>query len=108
GQDLPAFHHPVFWCKHSPLKPLQMKLKRSYHITIILLLVLVTACKEGFLDRRPLNQISEPEFWKTTSDLEVYLNNLYGALPQWGSHDAGPYWKDNNSDNMVPGLYNLR
>ncbi|MGX5819856.1 RagB/SusD family nutrient uptake outer membrane protein [Chitinophaga lutea] len=76
---------------------------------ILLLCTLFTfACNKSFLDKRPLNQISEPEYWKTTSDLEAYLNNLYGALPQWGSHDAGPYWADNNSDNMVPGLYNLR
>ena len=82
-------------------------MKSLYHI-LLLLAFLVCSCNKGFLDKRPLNQISEPEFWKTTSDLEVYLNNLYGALPQWGSHDAGPYWADNNSDNMVPGFYNLR
>ncbi|WP_119079164.1 RagB/SusD family nutrient uptake outer membrane protein [Chitinophaga alhagiae] len=82
-------------------------MKLFYHIGIILTL-LVCSCNDGFLDKRPLNQISQPEFWKTTGDLEVYLNNLYGSLPQWGSHDAGPYWADNNSDNMVPGLYNLR
>lgn len=84
-----------------------MKLKLTYHILIIAVL-LVCSCKKGFLDKRPLNQISEPEFWKTTSDLEIYLNNFYAALPEWGSHDAGPFWKDNNSDNMVPGLYNIR
>lgn len=82
-------------------------MKLFYHIGVIMML-LVCSCNDNFLDKRPLNQISQPEFWKTTGDLEVYLNNLYGALPQWGSHDAGPYWADNNSDNMVPGLYNLR
>lgn len=82
-------------------------MKSLCHI-LLLFTLLACACNKSFLDKRPLNQISEPEFWKTTGDLEVYLNNLYGALPQWGSHDAGPYWADNNSDNMVPGLYNLR
>ncbi|WP_343702104.1 RagB/SusD family nutrient uptake outer membrane protein [Chitinophaga sp.] len=82
-------------------------MKLFYHIGVIMML-LVCSCNDNFLDKRPLNQISQPEFWKTTGDLEVYLNNLYGSLPQWGSHDAGPYWADNNSDNMVPGLYNLR
>lgn len=83
---------------------------RHYHLyTILVFAVIFSAgCRKEFLDKRPLNQISEPEFWKTTSDLEVYLNNFYASLPDWGSHDGGPYWKDNNSDNMAPGLFNMR
>ncbi|CAL1516377.1 RagB/SusD family nutrient uptake outer membrane protein [Chitinophaga sp. MM2321] len=84
-----------------------MKIRSSYYIFLIAGL-LFTACQKGFLDQRPMDQISEPEFWKTTSDLEVYLNNFYASLPDWGSHNAGPYWVDNNSDNMAPGLFNTR
>lgn len=84
-----------------------MKYLISYIFTF-LLLACNFSCKKEFLTRNPLNQITEPEFWKTTSDMEVYLNNFYASLPDWGSHDGGPYWKDNNSDNMAPGLFNTR
>ncbi|GAA4309528.1 RagB/SusD family nutrient uptake outer membrane protein [Compostibacter hankyongensis] len=70
------------------------------------LVFLFSSCEKDFLDRKPLDQISQVEFWKTTSDMETYLNTLYASLPGWGTHDAGPFWIDNNSDNMVPGLYN--
>ncbi len=78
------------------------------YILLLMLLANCFSCKKEFLARNPLNQITEPEFWKTTSDLESYLNNFYASLPDWGSHDGGPYWKDNNSDNMAPGLFNTR
>lgn len=83
---------------------------KSKLLSIIFLALIGTfiSCKKEFLDKRPLNQITEPEFWKTTSDLEVYLNNFYAALPDWGSHSGGPAWIDNNSDNMAPGLFDTR
>lgn len=81
---------------------------KSIYILTILFVIIGVGCKKEFLNKTPLNQISEPEFWKTSSDLEVYLNNFYASLPDWGSHDGGPYWWDNNSDNMAPGLFNTR
>src|SRR5690606_12809813 len=68
-----------------------------------------TSCENGdFLEKEPLDQITEPAFWKTEKDLELYLNTFYALFPGWGSHDGGPFWWDNNSDNMIPGVFNAR
>ncbi len=81
---------------------------RTIHLYILFFFVVaITSCEKKFLDKKPLNQISEPEFWKTATDLETYLNNLYGFLPGWPTYGGGPSWEDNNSDNMAPGLYDL-
>lgn len=83
-----------------------MKIKLIY--CFFLLVAISYSCQKSFLDKRPLNQITDPEFWKTTGDLQSYLNTFYAFLPGWGTHDGGPFWKDNNSDNMAPGLFDQR
>jgi hypothetical protein len=70
---------------------------------------LLCACNQDeFLDESPLDQITETSYWKSESDLELYLNTFYALFPGWGSHDGGPFWRDNNSDNMVPGVFDAR
>lgn len=49
---------------------------------------LFNACNKN-LDRAPLDQISDPEFWKTDGDLELYVNNLYTQLPGWALSGSG-------------------
>lgn len=60
---------------------------------------------EDFLDREPLDQISQPQFWKTPAQLDAYIVGKYDWLPgdltAWG---LGYYVDDQNSDNMVSGL----
>ena len=62
--------------------------KIIYFLTICSTLLLVS-CNEDFLDRTPLDEISEPEFWKTTSDLELYANSFYNKLPGWSGSGFG-------------------
>lgn len=50
--------------------------------------ILFTACKKN-LDRTPLDQISDPEFWKSDGDLELYVNGLYTQLPGWLTTGSG-------------------
>jgi hypothetical protein len=50
--------------------------------------VMFVSCEKN-LDRTPLDQISDPEFWKTDGDLELYVNNLYGQLPGWLTTGSG-------------------
>ena len=66
--------------------------------SIILLFALVAfaiGCNKDFLDRAPLDTISEPEFWKTANDLQLYVNNMY--LNSW----KNPYTMDDGSDNAI-------
>lgn len=62
----------------------------------------IVSCNENFLERTPLDQISEPDFWKSTSDLELYANSFYNSLPTWSRVGTGfAYMPDNHSDISV-------
>lgn len=78
--------------------------------TIIILTVVATlfsAC-ESFLDKEPLDKIGAESYFKTSKDLELYVNQFYDAFPSFGSFGAGLFWSDDNSDNMVMEEYNVR
>lgn len=51
--------------------------------------VVFTSCKKNFLDLTPKDQISDPEFWKSTQDMELYVNGLYSVLPGWLTSGSG-------------------
>lgn len=57
---------------------------------------------EDFLDRKPLDEVSQATFWKTPEQLDAYIvgkyNWLPGQLTDWG---MGYYENDQTSDNMV-------
>jgi len=55
---------------------------------------------EDLLEKTPQDEISEPDFWKTEGDLELYLNGLYGVFPQWGGSGAAPS-KDLGTDIVI-------
>ena len=86
-------------------------LKISFMIFATLFLI---SCNDDFLERIPLDQISNESFWKTENDLKNYNNNFYnmakddihvpimigahnGFDSQWASH----YYMDGWSDNMA-------
>ncbi|WP_104384506.1 RagB/SusD family nutrient uptake outer membrane protein [Sphingobacterium sp. HMA12] len=78
------------------------------------LLSLNVSCNDDFMERQPLDKISDGNYWKTTNDLKLYLNSLYdknellAREDGWGS--IGPYgWDaDNGSDTEVRYTYNTR
>jgi len=78
-------------------------------IVILLLSWFFLACEDqNFLDQIPKDTPTEGYFWKTVNDLEVFANGFYPDLGGWPSHGGGPYWADNNSDNMIPGIPDQR
>ena len=64
-------------------------MKKIFYFLTIFSAVLMVSCDEDILDRTPLDEISEPEFWKTTSDLELYANSFYNKLPGWSGVGFG-------------------
>ena len=67
-------------------------MKKIFNISILTLAILlvISSCKKDFLDLTPADQISDPEFWKSTQDMELYVNGLYSVLPGWlGSGSGG-------------------
>lgn len=74
-------------------------MKKLNYILIACMAFVFVACKKDFLDRNPLDQISEPEFWKTKTDLELYANSFYPNLPSWASVGVGSSaMPDNGTD----------
>ena len=81
-------------------------MKKVFYILFISLGVLLFSCSDEFLERTPLNQISDPDFWKSDTDLELYLNRLYGAFGGWNLTGAGGTPIPDNGTDVVIGAGN--
>ncbi len=69
-----------------------------YLISALVMGIMLNSC-EDFLDRTPLDQISDPEFWKTETDLELYINGLYEYFEGYATVGMGGGWtKDCGTD----------
>ncbi|WP_316748107.1 RagB/SusD family nutrient uptake outer membrane protein [Pedobacter gandavensis] len=56
--------------------------------TLFLVMNLV-ACKKGFLDKSPLDSVNSTNFFKTASDLQIFVNGFYGRLaPQYNTQSG--------------------
>lgn len=85
--------------------------KIHYIIAIFLLGTLVYSCDEEYLERAPLDQISDADFWQSQNDLELFLNGFYDQFPGWDPSGGGmAATKDFGTDitlyspNRIPGL----
>ncbi len=47
------------------------------------------SCEEEILDRTPLDQISDPDFWTSQTDLELYVNQFYDDIEGWAPSGGG-------------------
>lgn len=81
---------------------------------VCLMVMGTTACNDDFLERYPLDRITNQNFWKTENDLAVYNNSLYDFLlddvniPILQAHDEGTgsnyasiWHQDEFADNMA-------
>ena len=60
-------------------------------IAAALLMGSFSSCSD-FLDRYPLEELSDESFWKTEKDAEMAVSNLYNVLPTW---DTLPFMVSN-------------
>ncbi|MCX6299428.1 MAG: RagB/SusD family nutrient uptake outer membrane protein [Bacteroidetes bacterium] len=63
--------------------------KTLYILSLLLGIVIIGSSCKKILDKSPQDQISDPQFWKTPADLQLYVNNLYSVLPGWNLSGAG-------------------
>lgn len=77
--------------------------KIKYFSILGVLVASLSSC-EDFLNRKPLDQISQETFWRTPEQLKAYIIRMYdwlpGTLTPWG---MGYFVTDVTSDNMVKG-----
>jgi len=77
--------------------------KRIIMKNILKLLILstifsLTSC-EDFLDRPPLDEISELDFFDNSDNLRTAVNGFYNDLPNWSSLNVGfNILPDSNTD----------
>ena len=64
--------------------------KISYILLIFAIGIFFNSCEKDLLNKTPQDQISDPDFWKTEGDLQLYLNRLYNSLPGWGGSGSAP------------------
>jgi hypothetical protein len=89
-------------------------MKKYIYKTGLLLfaLILFLSCNDEFLERYPLDVVSNTTFWGSESDLKVYNNSLYNlalngnSISFWQMGDANypersAWWYDNMSDNQA-------
>ena len=89
-------------------------MKQIKYIFIMALVITASSCNDEFLERAPLDEISDVSYWTSINDLKLYVNNLYNRNDLlahengWGS--IGPYgWDaDDGSDTQVRFEYNTR
>lgn len=74
-----------------------MKTKFLHIVTALLFAGFASSCSD-FLDRYPLDELSDASFWKTEEDAILAVTDIYGCLPTWDQDD------DINSDNAVMGI----
>jgi len=91
-----------------------MKNKYMKYGAVVCLMLLFGSCNDAFLERYPLDQISNETYWNTENDLLNYNNGLYGILrddqnypimmglgPGAGvRYYTGIWWQDEMSDNL--------
>jgi hypothetical protein len=62
-------------------------MKKVLYTFMIMLGLTISSC-DNLLDKTPLDQISDPQFWKTEGDLQLYINKIYENM----TGSAGGYW----------------
>ena len=77
-----------------------MKLK---YIFLFSATLLMGASCSDFLDKAPISDNVDGNFFTAENQLEPYCNNMYGLLPDHGTGTGtfGYFTTDNNSDNMT-------
>lgn len=70
----------------------------KYYI-IFCLFIFLSSCSDDFLDKQPLDAISSDNYWQTSTDLELYVNQFYTLFPFETRNDKNLL--DGSSDNLI-------
>lgn len=87
-------------------------------ISLSIIAIFFLSCNDDFMERYPLDQINDENFWKSEQDLELYCNDFYATYIRgfgydWGDSRIQPYgyteaaivYGDIISDNAAPASY---
>lgn len=83
-------------------------MKKIIYLIVFSFTVLTSCDLDDYLNKTPLDSITDVDYWKSASDLQLYVNQFYTMLPQFPSWGGGYLWDDSNSDNMASRFYDSR
>lgn len=91
---------------------------KLYKLSIALMLFILASCNNDFLERYPLDKLSDETFWTTQQDLELYCNDVYpdyivgfgygfgdATIYPYGYTQAAIAYGDVITDNAAPNSY---
>lgn len=91
---------------------------KRYSITILLALLVLAGCNNNFLEKYPLDKLSDETFWTTQQDLQLYCNDIYSdyivgfgygfgdaTISPYGYTQAAIVYGDVITDNAAPNSY---
>ncbi|KQC29806.1 RagB/SusD family nutrient uptake outer membrane protein [Flagellimonas eckloniae] len=64
-------------------------MKNIFKTFVLCSLICLSSCDDDFLERTPLDTITEASFYKTPQDLRTAANAFYADLPGWQSTSVG-------------------
>jgi hypothetical protein len=76
-------------------------MKSLKYIFIVFTLIFISSCNDDILDKSPLDEISPEQYWKTSNDLKLFLNQFYTSFTVHSGWNGGTFVIDNNSDNLA-------
>lgn len=68
---------------------------------LIISMILIVSCNDDFLDRIPMDSLSEESFFNSANDLKTYVNNFYDNLPAYYGWSANGLDKDVETDILL-------
>lgn len=77
-----------------------MKTKMTI-ISLVAVLLMISACDDEYLDRLPLDQLSAEEYWSTPSELMFYINRFYLLFQDGGQWSGGIQHFDIGTDDLT-------
>ncbi len=63
-------------------------MKKIFKLSILSLMIFLSSC-DDYLDRTPLDTITEADFYKTPADLRAAVNSFYNDFPNWNTLGVG-------------------
>jgi hypothetical protein len=76
-----------------------MKRINAYLISIAVTVCGFVACDDEFMDRIPKTSVTAPGFFKSVSDLQLYVNGIYETMPP--DNGCSEHFQDFASDNVT-------
>src|SRR5690606_22896666 len=69
-------------------------LMKILRVPLMIILIIMTSCNEGFLETQPLTEISETALWQDVNLVRTYINNIYAGITE-------PFRRGRLSANLV-------